>query len=159
VQEGDSLFSIVQKYNLGDDGIAWILALNPPGGTTESGLPIGIDPSTQYILQGQVLLLPAPGKPFPTSTPIPVDLPRGTKVNYTIQAGDTLAGIASKFNSTEEAIIKENNINDPNAIQVGQLLVIPVNLVTPTPTRPPTSTPLTPGAGTFLPTSTLTPIN
>lgn len=159
VQDGDYLALIVEKYNLGEDGIAWILLLNPYGGIDENGLSKGIDPATQYIFSGQLLLLPAPGKPFPTATPIPADLPRGTKLDYTIQAGDTLAGIASKFNSTEEAIIKENNITDPNAIQVGQLLVIPVNLVTPTPTRPPSSTPRTPGAGTFLPTSTLTPVN
>lgn len=160
VQDGDYLALIVEKYNLGDDGIALILLLNPYGGiATDTGLPIGIDPSTQNIVPGQVILLPNPGMVLPTATPIPADLPRGTKLNYTIQAGDTLAGIASKFNSTEEAIIEENNITDPNAIQVGQLLVIPVNLVTPTPTRPPTSTPITPGAGTVLPTATFTPIN
>ena len=62
-----------------------------------------------------------------------------------MQSGDSLARIAALFNSTEEDIIKENNITDPNAIQVGQLLIIPVNMVTPTATRPPTSTPITPG--------------
>jgi LysM repeat protein len=160
VQAGDYLALIVEKYNLGDDGIALILLLNPYGGTApDTGMPIGIDPSTQNIIPGQVILLPNPGMQLPTATPIPLDLPRGTKVNYTIQAGDTLAGIASKFNSTEDAIIKENNITDPNAIQVGQLLVVPANLVTATPTRPPTSTPITPGAGTTLPTVTFTPIN
>ena len=97
--------------------------------------------------------------PLPTSTPIPANLPRGTKVDYIVQSGDTLAGIASLFNSTEEDIIKENNITDPNAIQVGQLLIVPVNMVTPTPTRPPTSTPITPGPGTLLPTTTFTPVN
>jgi LysM repeat protein len=160
VQDGEYLALIVEKFNLGDDGIALILLLNPYGGISpDTGFPIGIDPSTQNVLPGQVILLPNPGMPLPTATPIPANLPRGTKLNYTIQSGDTLAGIASKFNSTEEAIIKENNIVDPNAIQVGQLLVIPVNLVTPTPTRGSTSTPITPGAGTFLPTSTLTPVN
>ncbi|HET7144494.1 MAG TPA: LysM peptidoglycan-binding domain-containing protein [Anaerolineales bacterium] len=160
VQDGEYLAFIVEKFNLGDDGIALILLLNPYGGiAADTGLPIGIDPSTQNVFPGQVILLPNPGMQLPTATPIPANLPRGTKLDYTIQSGDTLAGIASKFNSTEEAIIKENNITDPNAIQVGQLLVIPVNLVTPTPTRPPTSTPITPGAGTFLPTRTFTPVN
>ena len=160
VQDGDYLALIVEKYNLGDDGIALILLLNPYGGIApDSGYPIGIDPSTQYILPGQVILLPNPGMQLPTATAIPADLPRGTKLDYTIQAGDTLAGIAALFNSTEEEIIKENNITDPNDIDVGQQLVIPVNLVTATPTRPPTSTPIPPGPGTFLPTSTLTPVN
>ena len=160
VQDGDSLFSIVQKYNLGDDGIAWILLLNPYGGINETtGFPIGVDPTTQNILPGQDLLLPAPGMPFPTSTPIPADLPRGTKIEYIVQAGDSLGAIAALYNSTIDDIIKENNITDPNAIAVGDLLIIPANMVTPTPTRPPTSTPVTPGPGTQLPTATFTPVN
>jgi hypothetical protein len=56
-----------------------------------------------------------------------------------------------KIQSTEEAIIKENELTDPNAINVGQLLIIPVNLVTPTATRPPTSTPSTPVTQTQTP--------
>jgi LysM repeat protein len=159
VQLGDSLFSIVQQYNLGDDGIALILLLNPYGGISDSGFPIGVDPSTLNILPGQSIVLPYPGMPLPTSTPIPANLAQGTKLEYIVQSGDTLAGIASQFNSTTEEISKENKITDPNAIQVGQLLIIPVNIVTPTATRPPTSTPITPGPGTLLPTATFTPVN
>jgi LysM repeat protein len=159
VQVGDSLFSIVEKYNLGNDGIALILLLNPYGGISDTGFPIGVDPTTQNILPGQSIVLPYPGMPLPTSTPIPANLPPGTKLEYIVQSGDTLAGIASLFNSTAEEIIKENNITDPNAIQVGQLLIIPINIVTPTSTRPPTSTPITPGPGTLLPTATFTPVN
>ena len=160
IQAGDSLFSIVKKYNLGDDGIALLILLNPYGGIDpKTGYPIGIDPTTQNILPGQEITLPYPGMPLPTSTPIPANLPRGTKLDYTVQSGDTLARIASLFNSTADDIIKENKLSDPNAIQVGQLLVIPVNLVTPTSTRPPTSTPITPGPGTLLPTFTITPVN
>ena len=155
VEAGDSLFSIVEKFNLGQDGIAWILLLNPYNPVNFTG----VDPVTLNLLPGETITLPAPGAPFPTSTPIPADLPRGTKIDYTVQPGDTIAGIAAKFNSIEEAIVTENAITDPNALFVGQLLVIPVNLVTATPTRPPTSTPIPPGPGTSLPTATLTPIN
>lgn len=159
VQDGDYLELIVQKYNLGDDGVAWILLLNPYGGTDTRGFPIGVDPTTQNIIPGQVITLPAPGAQLPTATPIPADLPRGTKINYIVQAGDSLGLIAALFNSTIEDIVKENNITDTNAIRVGDLLVIPVNMVTPTPTRPPTSTPITPGPGTLLPSPTITPVN
>lgn len=159
VEEGDNLTSIVEKYNLGDDGVAWILLLNPYGGVSDSGFPIGVDPTTQNIIPGQVLLLPAPGAPLPTATLIPVDIAPGTKLEYIVQSGDTLAGIAALYNSTEEEIIKENAIEDPSKIFVGQLLIISANLVTATSTRPPTSTPITPGPGTLLPTVTLTPVN
>jgi len=67
-----------------------------------------------------------------------------------------LAGIAAKFNSTEEKIIEENDIDNANALQVGQVLKIPVNLITPTPTLPPTSTPITPTIP-GQPTATATP--
>lgn len=155
VQEGDYLALIVEKYNLGDDGVELILLLNPYN--EETG--IGLNPANPIIIPGQVILLPYPGMPLPTATPIPPNLVRGTKVEYFVKAGDSLGGIAALFNSTIDDIIKENNITDPNAIAVGDLLLIPVNMVTPTATRPPTSTPVTPGPGTFLPTFTLTPIN
>lgn len=159
VQEGDYLALIVEKYNLGDNGIALILLLNPYQGVDEgTGLPIGIDENNN-IVPGMDLLLPNPGMPLPTSTPLPTDLARGTKLTYTVQAGDTLAGIASLFNSTVDDIITENELDDPNAIFVGQQLIIPANMVTATATRPPTSTPITPGPGTVLPTATFTPIN
>ncbi len=144
VQEGDSLAVIVQKFGLDENGIKLILILNPFNPDTGTG----IDPTTQIVYPGLQLTIPNPGMELPTATPIPPNLPRGTKIEYTVESGDSLALIASKFNSTEEAIIKENNLADPNAINVGQLLVIPVNLVTPTATRPPTSTPATPSAPT-----------
>lgn len=160
VQDGDNLTIITEKFDLGNDGIAKLIILNPYGGTDpQTGLPIGIDPTTLNIVPGQSLTIPHPGYQLPTATPIPANLPRGSKVPYTVQAGDTLGGIAAKFNSLEEEIIKENKIEDANALQIGQVLVIPVNLVTATPTRPPTSTPITPGPGTLLPTVTMTPIN
>jgi LysM repeat protein len=159
VQEGDYLELISQTYNLGDDGIQLIMLLNPYGGVNDQGYPIGINPQAPNILPGQVILLPNPGMKLPTATTVPVDLPRGQKVEYIVQSGDSLARIAALFNSTEEDIILENNITDPNAIQVGQLLIIPVNMVTPTATRPPTSTSIPPGPGTEQPTATLTPVN
>jgi uncharacterized protein YkwD len=67
-------------------------------------------------------------------------------IDYRVLPGDTLAGIAFKFNSLADNIIEENNIENANALQVGQILKIPVNLVTPTATLPATSTPVTPTA-------------
>ena len=136
VQEGDFLATIAENQNLGDDGVALILLLNPYNAETGTG----IDPATQIIYPGQEILLPYPGMPLPTATPIPADLQRGTKLSYFVQAGDTLAGIAVLFNSTMDDIIKENKLDDPNAIFVGQQLIIPANLVTATATFPPTST-------------------
>lgn len=140
VQEGDSLSAIVEKFALGDDGIPLILMLNP----YSEAAATGIDPLTQIVYPGQQIFIPNPDLQLPTSTPIPPNLSRGTIVTYVVQSGDSLAGIAGLFNSTVEEIVKVNELADANAIYVGQQLKIPVNLVTPTATRPPTSTPRTP---------------
>jgi LysM repeat protein len=46
-------------------------------------------------------------------------------VNYTVQAGDTLAVIARKNNAKLKDIINANKIADPTRILVGQTLFIP----------------------------------
>lgn len=130
VQEGESLAVIAEKFNLGENGILLILAINPR-----------IDAANPIVYVGQVILVPNPGMQLPTATPLPTGLPRGTKIEYYVQPGDSLALIAQKFNSTVEAIQKENKIEDPNALFVGQKLIVPINLVTPQPTAIPSATP------------------
>jgi LysM repeat protein len=138
VQDGDSLFAISQKFNLGDNGIALLLLLNPFNPDTGEG----IDPTTQSVFPGQKIMVPNPDMQLPTATPVSPDLARGTKVTYTIQSGDTLETIASLFNSTVDDILLQNpEIENSNSIQVGQQIIVRVNLVTPTPTVPPTITP------------------
>ncbi len=123
VEEEESFASISEKFSLGEDGILLLLALNP-------------DPAERgYVFVGEEVLVPNPGMELPTVTPIPVELPRGTLLNYTVRPGDSIAAIAIKFRSTEDAIIEENELENANTIQVGQILIIPANLVTPAPTR------------------------
>jgi LysM repeat protein len=136
VQEGDTLVGIIESQGLADNlnALQLIIFLNP-----------NVDPNNLQV--GNDLLLPNPDMPLPTATPIPADLPRGTKIVYTIEGGDSLELIASKFNSTVEAILalKENEeagITDANTIFAGQKIVVPVNLVTPTPTLRPSVTPV-----------------
>jgi uncharacterized protein YkwD len=134
VIEGDTLDAIAQRFNLGEDGILLILDQNPSIINDFGGV----------IFVGQTLLIPPPGSTRPSETPIPANLARGTLIEYRVLPGDTLAGIAARFNSIDQNIIDENQIENANALQVGQVLQIPVNLVTPTATLPPTSTPITP---------------
>lgn len=45
---------------------------------------------------------------------------------HVVQRGQTVFGIAQAYNTTTEAIITANNIPNPNALVVGQALVIPI---------------------------------
>jgi uncharacterized protein YkwD len=134
IVEGDSLEGLSQRFNLGPDGPQLIYYENQEL----------LEPTGGVIFVGQTIMIPLPGSVLPTTTPIPPNLRSGTLIDYTILPGDTLAGIAFKFNSLVDNIIEENEITDPNALQAGDVLRIPVNLVTPTATLPSTSTPLTP---------------
>lgn len=131
VQEDDNCWEIAQQFEVDIDVL---LALN----NFESGCP---------IQPGDIILIPAPGQELPTETPVPEDMPYGTKIEYIVKVGDSLDSIASKFHSTVEEILLENKIDpeDANTIFAGQKLVIPVNIATPTATIPATSTSVTSG--------------
>jgi LysM repeat protein len=60
----------------------------------------------------------------PGATAPPTPIPSGA-VTYTVKPGDTLSGIAARFNTSVKAIQAANNIADPRVIRSGQVLVIP----------------------------------
>jgi spore germination protein YaaH len=53
---------------------------------------------------------------------IPTPTPAGL---YVVQNGDSLSGLAEDFGTTVEEIMAANGLIDPNALQVGQTLLIP----------------------------------
>ena len=48
----------------------------------------------------------------------------GSRIVYQVQPGDTLEAIAMKSGVSMEQLIRWNNIQDPNMIQVGSKLTI-----------------------------------
>jgi LysM repeat protein len=120
VQENDTLSSIAAQFNT---DVATLLALNP-----------SIDPVTLIVYLGQKILIPAPNTILPTATAVSTNVPPGTLINYTVMPNDTLEAIATRFNSTVERIVAENELANANDIYVGQILRIPVNIATPVPT-------------------------
>jgi LysM repeat protein len=139
VQEGDTCWDIAVKNKV---DVEVLQTLN------NFGLDCPINP-------GDKIMIPLEGSTLPTFTPFPTDV-RGVKIEYYVQSGDTLALLASRYNSTVDAILKENKIEDANKINVGDKLMIPVNIVTPTATRASTIT-NTPGGPTLTNTPTVTP--
>lgn len=58
----------------------------------------------------------------------PQEVVQETKTNdmtYTVKSGDTLSGIASKYNTTYQKLAEYNNIANPSIIYVGQKIRIP----------------------------------
>jgi uncharacterized protein YkwD len=130
IVEGDLLETIAEKFNLGSDGVPLILEYNPSIAENNG----------QYNV-GQTITIPPPGTVLKTPTPLPSGI---REIEYVVLPGDTLAGLAVRYNTTEEDIITRNNIENPNLLNSGVTLKIRINLVTATATFPPTSTPVTP---------------
>ena len=138
VQSGDTIDSLAIRFGV---EAHVIMAYN--GLTFDSIL---------YV--GDQLLIPPPGAEMPT--PTPYTTARGVVIDYFVLPGDSIKSIAEKFLTTVEAIIAANDLEDPNNIYPGQIIKVPIWLITPTfgpsptvegaatPTMwsPPTATPL-----------------
>jgi len=128
VQEGDNCSDLATYFEV---NLSVLLAIN------------NFTSGTCPIQPGQTIFIPAPDQELPTGTPVPADLPYGTVIEHTVQSGETLAYIASLYNSTVEKIIEDNDIDDSNTIYVGQILKVKANIATPTRTLPPATTTVT----------------
>jgi len=59
------------------------------------------------------------------NAPITLPTPRSETVTYVVKQGDTLRRIAQEHQVTIAQIVNENNITNPDLIDVGQVLIIP----------------------------------
>ncbi len=111
----------------------------PPTGVPPSAVALAESsprPATQPT--GTPLLLPPPDAATPTITPTPVV--------HTVQQGDTLQAIAFDYGVSVDALQRANGIENPQLLQIGHQLVIPLreerdettlDLLLPTPTPQP----------------------
>lgn len=106
VVSGDTLYKIATKYKV---SVNDIITLNKLKNTD--------------IYIGQSLVIKTSSTNTNTSTPPADNDNTTTSTTYTVLKGDTLFGIASKFNTSVSEITKLNNISG-NAIYVGQKLKI-----------------------------------
>lgn len=95
------------------------------------------------LLAGPVLLAGCSGDggaaptesaaPPPTVTEAPAEAasetesrrPSQRQRTYTVKRGDTLSAIAERFDTTVRALVRANDLDDPDAIVVGEELRIP----------------------------------
>ncbi len=93
----------------------------------------------------------------PTEPPMSSPTSPTQSTQYTVQAGDTLGGIAQAYDVSLPDLMAANGIDDPNLLQIGQTLVIPINHPTPIDGSPETATPeSTPNTLPRVPLPTLT---
>lgn len=133
VQEGDtSCWSIAEKLGLNSDRFAVLLSLN----------------DCTIIRVGDTILIPAAGQTLPTETPLPTNIARGTVITIKVESGASFRSIAKAYNSTVDRILSESNRyrrangltawTENSVLYIGDLVKVPVNIVTATPT--PTAT-------------------
>lgn len=123
VQAGDNLYRIALSN---DTTIEQMRSANPALSGENPVLQIG----QQLVLPGclpegatgQVQVQPT--VPPPANQPTQ---PAGTggQQTYTVQSGDTLFTIATRFNTTISALQQANQLANPNRLDVGQVLIIP----------------------------------
>ena len=141
VEPGDTLSSIAEKFDV--EEVLIIMVLNNMT-------------ADDVLFVGQELIIPDPNTGIPSPSPIPGNLAAGDIIQYMVLPGDTIKIIAEKFQTTEDAIIEASGLDNPNLIYPGQILQVPVRLITPTFGPPPTTE--TPGtAQTGTPTGTTSP--
>ncbi len=109
IEEGDLLPSIATKFNVTQDVI---LRANP-------------DLNPNVLFAGDRIRIPG------ATTVNTIDEDReaareaGDSIDYVVEAGDNLGAIAETWTVTLDALLEANPDVNPNALQIGQLLVIP----------------------------------
>ncbi len=91
-----------------------------PGRRTEAPQPTVFSFLPPTRLPGALILTPTPDAPHQ------VPRIRGKEEKYVVQAGDSLGSIAQAYGVSIEQIMEANELSDPNLLNVGQELRIPV---------------------------------
>lgn len=113
VQSGDTLGSIADKFGLSVSDLA-----------KYNNLPI-----TYQVKTKQNLWL-IPDK-IPAKVGAKKPIYQGATTKYTVQSGDTLHGVANKFDTSLQVVADLNNVADNYMVQWGEVLTVPAKAVNP----------------------------
>ncbi len=97
----------------GDPNLAVPMTVAVPSASPNPFAPPNRDPNAPRYT-------PTPDPPHPIPTP------RSGPEEYVVQPGDTLNQIARRYNVSVDAIAQASGLNNPNWLDVGQVLTIPV---------------------------------
>jgi cell wall-associated NlpC family hydrolase len=115
VQPGDTLWSIARRHGVSVDALVSANRLANP----------------DALRLGQQIIIPGAAARIPSSASRPAPL------RHVVVAGDTLWSLAQRYRVPVDTIVKANELDDPDALRLGQMLLIPVT----SPVRPSISAP------------------
>lgn len=135
VEAGDTLSGIAQKLGVSYETLRLVNNIDEPNNIT-TGMLLDV-PLTEESARN-----PSSGRPLPTSgnapsmkkaQPSSIDKPKIKQVEpveddsalYEVKPGDTVWGIARKFQVEQEELLRLNGISRPELLQVGQTIYIP----------------------------------
>lgn len=109
----------------------WGIVINQSEGIVEDAFATGDGSTSPETVQVQqpaqqiIIVTPVPNSGTSSGGDRAITTTTTQGTTYTVVAGDTLTTIAQKFNTTVKKIAQVNGLANPNAIQPGQVLVIP----------------------------------
>ena len=155
VARGDSLWTIAKKNNL---SVAELAKAN------NLGVGAALQPGKKLIIPGKIGAAPTTtDKPRDLGTltqgaPAAAKPANGEAVKHTVAVGESLGGIARKYQVTVGELAAVNNITDPSKVRAGQQLIIPgFKAVTPKGAATASKPAASKAAGTETPATTAAP--
>jgi LysM repeat protein len=122
--------------------VAFIIALNAAISAMISVAVVLLMTETTEVALG-----PTPTTAATATQPVSVEGPTSEVITHIVRSGDTISGLAFEYDVPEQDIIAANQLENPNFLQVGMELIIPVGglseaTATFTPAPTPTDTPI-----------------
>lgn len=105
VQPGDTLSDIAARHGLSMERLMQLNGISNP----------------DLVFVGQRLVVAASGRSAPSSP-----APSQPTAPYTVQSGETLSDIASRFGTSTERLMQLNRISNPDLVLAGTRLAVPV---------------------------------
>ncbi len=118
VVAGDTLLTIATRFGTTPEAIAQLNSLADPNALT-------LGQKLQIPGTGAAASTGGTGGAATTGGQTTGGATAGGTSAYTVQSGDTLGAIARRFGTTVAELVRLNNITNPDALKVGQQLIVP----------------------------------